>query len=146
LTKVTSNFKEKVEDVFVGYDRIDFKTEKPVLDVITELSKRFSETKLAYQYVSTIEKDDKSLTLVEQEKAHYILLNGEITSESKSSSKHARTKKYETDKMIEGKPEENKEKNELVSRDSLFSLQEKFFKDIQDFMKDFTDSFFNHWF
>jgi hypothetical protein len=146
LTKVTSSFKEKVEEISEGYDRYDFKTDKPVLDTIIELSKRFSETKLAYQYVSMNEKDDKNLTLVEQEKAHYLLLNGEITSESKSSTKHARTKKYETAKMIESKPDDTKEKNELVSRDSLFSLQEKFFKDIQDFMKDFTDSFLNHWF
>lgn len=146
LTKITSDFKGKVDEIVEGYDTFDFKTEKPVLDQMIELSKRFSDTKLAYQYVHVNEKDDKNMMLIEQEKAHYLLLDGEITSETKSSSKRARTKKEETGKMISDKSDENKEKNELVSRDSLFNLQEKFFKDIQDFMKDFTDSFFNHWF
>jgi len=155
LTRVTSNFKGEIDQVEIGYDTILFKSNESVLPVLIELSKRFGEVKLAYQMVSEKRTEDQFMEMIEQEKAHYLISNCDIVSESKSSGKQAHTKKYEENqKKLEGNKKqevqpsnqnEKSSKNELVSQESLFDLQEKFFKDIQDFMKDFTKSFFNHW-
>jgi hypothetical protein len=156
LTRVTSNFKGEIDQVEIGYDTILFKSNESVLPVLIELSKRFGEVKLAYQMVSEKKTKDQFMEMIEQEKAHYLISNGDIVSESKSSGKQAHTKKYEeSQKKLEGNKKQEVQpssqdvkssKNELVSQESLYDLQEKFFKDIQDFMKDFTKSFFNHWF
>lgn len=156
LTRVTSNFKGEIDQVEIGYDTIQFKSNESVLPVMIELSKRFGDVKLAYQLVSEKKTEDQFMEMIEQEKSHYLISNGEIESESKSTGKRAYTKKYEEsqkkletpqkNEVKESKNELKDSKNQLVSQESLFDLQEKFFKDIQDFMKDFTKSFFNHWF
>ncbi len=144
LKKIQKDFDGEITDIMLGYDIITFKSNVSVLPVITELSKRFKDVKLALQSVSESKKEMDNTRITEVEKTHVIIQDGNIISESKSSSKELETLK-EDKQMIENK-DTSASKKELVSRESLFDLQDKFFKDIQAFMKDFTDSFFKHWF
>lgn len=144
FTKVTPNFKGAISDIEVGYDSIQFKTDQTVLPVIIDLSKRFSHVKFALQSLKEEKQEKGDMLICEIEKSHHVIDHGEIISESKSSSKHLETKTNDQ-AMLENKKEDQKN-HELVTRESLFDLQDRFFKDIQAFMKDFTESFFRHWF
>lgn len=144
LTKIQKAFKGEISEVAWNYDILSFVSNEPVLGVITELSTRFSEVKFALQSFSEERNENDHIVSVSIEKAHHVLLNGHVISESKSSSKHLETKKNDQ-VMLENK-DKDQPKNDLVSKESLYDLQDKFFKDIQSFMKDFTESFFKHWF
>lgn len=144
FTKVSPQFKGEVSNVEVGYDTIIFTTNASVLPVITDLSKRFIDVKFALQSAKEEKTEKDQMLLIDIEKSHHVIYKGEIISESKSSSKHLETKSNDQ-AMLENK-KVDQEDHELVTRESLFNLQDQFFKDIQAFMKDFTESFFRHWF
>lgn len=142
--KIDPKFNGEISDINWNFDVLSFTSSEPVTEMISNLSKRFNECKFALQSYTEERQDDRYVTSVNIEKSHIVLLNGDIISESKSSSKHLETKKNDH-AMLENK-EESQPKNDLVTRESLYDLQDKFFKDVQSFMKDFTESFFKHWF
>lgn len=142
--KVLPQFKGEISDVEVGYDVYQFSSTEPVLPVISELSKRFDGVKFALQSIKEERHDTDDMTACDIEKSHHVIEHGEIISEQTSSSRQFESKK--SNKPLISTKESAKDKHELVTRESLFDLQDRFFKDVQAFMKDFTESFFKHWF
>ena len=144
FTKITPSFKGEIHDVIVNYDTLYFTSNASVVSVIQDLSKRFDHVKFALQTEREETTDKGQMVISEVEKTHHVMSRGDIISESKSSSKHLETKQNDQ-AMLENQKEDEKAR-ELVTKESLFNLQDRFFKDIQAFMKDFTESFFSHWF
>ncbi len=142
--KISPSFKGEIRDVEIGYDVINFTSNDTILDCIKDLSKRFDGVKFALQAYKEERTEEKDMLMLNVEKTHHVIYNGVIISESNASSKHVESKRKDQ-ALLEDKSKESKG-HELVSRESLFDLQDKFFKDIQAFMKDFTESFFKHWF
>ena len=142
--KVMKDFKGDIKDIEIGYDIIHFTSSEPMLDVIKSLSKRFEDVKFALQAYAEKRVEKDGLILSEVEKSHHVIYHGDIINQSQTTSKHIESLKKDQALLEEKNAKDAK--NELVSRESLFDLQDKFFKDIQAFMKDFTESFFKHWF
>ena len=142
--KIDKNFKGVIEDVIAGYDHYEFTSNESVMPQITELSKRFSDVRFALQSWSEKTSESNNVTVVEIEKSHVVLQSGNIVSESKQTSYESQYKSNV--KSIE-EPKTKTEKQDLsVQKNTMFELQERFFKDIQEFMKDFTSSFFKRWY
>jgi catalase (peroxidase I) len=126
--------------VTVGYDHYEFTSNESVLPQIKELSKRFGDVRFAIQSWSEKTSEKDHMTIIEIEKSHMVLHAGEIISESKQTSYES---SFRNDVKSIEEPKTQKEKQDLsVQKNTMFELQERFFKDIQDFMKDFTSTFF----
>jgi hypothetical protein len=142
--KIDPNFKGILEDVTVGYDHYEFTSNESVLPQIKELSKRFGDVRFAIQSWSEKTSEKDHMTIIEIEKSHMVLHAGEIISESKQTSYES---SFRNDVKSIEEPKTQKEKQDLsVQKNTMFELQERFFKDIQDFMKDFTSTFFKRWY
>lgn len=142
--KIDKNFKGVLEDVTVGYDHYEFTSSESVDPIVKELSKRFGDVRFAIQSWSEQTSEKDHMLIKEIEKSHQVFHSGKIISESKQTSYESA---FRSDVKSIEEPKTKSEKQDLsVQKNTMFELQERFFKDIQDFMKDFTNSFFKRWY
>jgi hypothetical protein len=149
FSEIDPSFSLEIQKVEVAYDYVTFVTDKPCLSTMIELSKKFKNVRIAYHMMSDYLTDDEQTYAIEQSRAHYLLEAGQRVTESYETRKQSHMKKYLSqrfEKPLEKNHPLERAHQEMMSKEMLFELQDKLFREVQEFIRDFTKSSYSNWF
>jgi hypothetical protein len=149
FSEIDPSFKLEIQNVEVAYDYITFITDKPCLFTMIELSKKFQNVRIAYHMMSDYLVDDTETYAIEQRRAHYLLEAGYKVTESYETRKQSHMKKYLSQKFEQPLQKSHpleRAHQDMMTKEALFELQDKLFREVQDFIRDFTKSSYSNWF
>jgi len=149
LKKVDQSFILEIRNLEVAYDYLTFDTDKACLYTMIEISKKFQTVRVAYHMMSELTTDDEDTYSIEQRRAHYLLESGHMITESYETRKQSHMKKYLSkrfEKPMDTLQPQERAHEETMTKEALFELQDKLFREVQEFIRDFTKSSYSNWF